>query len=79
MESKLVAIGNSRGIRLPHALIKRYHLNSPLIIEETPRGLLIRPKAISHKLSWKDTYRAMAKGKENWSDLDTAISDGVED
>jgi len=31
----------------------------------------------SHKLSWKGTYRAMAAANEDWSDLDVAVSDGL--
>ena len=30
------------------------------------------------KLSWKETYRAMASAHEDWSDLDAAIADGIE-
>jgi len=31
----------------------------------------------SRKLSWKETYRAMAAASEDWSDLDIAVSDGL--
>ena len=30
------------------------------------------------RLSWKETYRTMAADREDWSDLDAAISDGIE-
>ncbi len=30
------------------------------------------------KLSWKDTYRAMAAADEDWSDLDVAVADGLD-
>ena len=30
------------------------------------------------RLSWKETYRSMAADREDWSDLDAAISDGIE-
>ena len=30
------------------------------------------------QLSWKETYRAMAADREDWSDLDAAIADGIE-
>ena len=29
------------------------------------------------RLSWEDTYREMAQEREDWSDLDTAIGDGI--
>ncbi len=29
------------------------------------------------KLSWEDTYRAIAVEKENWADFDIALMDGL--
>jgi antitoxin MazE len=77
-DAKLVAIGNSKGIRIPKALLQKYGLKNPLLIEETDRGLLLRNKEES-KLSWEDTYKAMAKEKEHWNDLDATLLDGLED
>ena len=77
-DAKLVAIGNSKGIRIPKALLQKYGLKNPLLIEETDRGLLLRNKEES-KLSWEDTYKAMAEEKEHWDDLDATLLDGLED
>ena len=30
------------------------------------------------KLSWEDTYRAMARENEDWSDLDSTVADGLD-
>lgn len=75
---KLVPIGNSKGVRIPKALIQKYGLKKSLLIEETDRGLLLRNKSDS-KLSWEDTYIAMADEKEHWDDFDTVLLDGLED
>jgi antitoxin MazE len=75
---KLVPIGNSKGVRIPKALLQKYGFNNSLLLEETDRGLLILKKEDS-KLSWKDTYKAMANKKENWDDFDTTLLDGLED
>ena len=32
-----------------------------------------------HKLSWEDTYKAMANENENWDDFDVMLLDGLED
>jgi antitoxin MazE len=42
------------------------------------KELLLRKK-YDNKLSWEDTYKAMAYEKENWDDFDTTIRDGLED
>lgn len=75
---KLVSIGNSKGVRIPKALLQKYDLDNDLLLEETDRGLLLRKKDDS-KLSWEDTFKAMAEEKEDWDDLDTTLLDGLED
>jgi len=75
---KLVPIGNSKGVRIPKALLQKYGLNNSLLLEETDRGLLLRKKD-DHKLSWEDTYKSMAAEKEDWDDFDTALLDGLEE
>ena len=74
---KLVPIGNSKGVRLPKALLEKYGLNNSLLLEETDRGLLLRKKA-DNKLSWENTYKAMATEKESWDDFDETLLDGLE-
>ena len=74
---KLIAIGNSKGIRLPKALIQKYGWSDSLVLEETGDGIFLHgPK--KNKLSWKDTYRAMASADEDWRDLDTTMADGLD-
>jgi antitoxin MazE len=74
----IVPIGNSKGIRIPKTLLQKYGFSDSLILEETEQGLLLR-KTEDGKLSWEDTYRAMALESENWTDLDVALLDGLED
>jgi antitoxin MazE len=40
--------------------------------------LLLRNKE-ENKLSWEETYKAMANEKEGWDDLDLTLQDGLED
>ena len=74
---KLIAIGNSKGIRLPKALIQKYGWSDSLVLEETGDGIFLHgPK--KNKLSWKDTYRAMATAGEDWRNLDATVADGLD-
>ncbi|GAB6908970.1 conserved hypothetical protein [Desulfosarcina cetonica] len=77
-DAKLVSIGNSKGLRIPKALLQKYGLKNSLLIEETDRGLLLRNKEES-KLSWEETYKAMANQRENWEDFDSTLFDGLRD
>ena len=39
--------------------------------------MLLRGKE-RNKLSWKETYRAIAADNEDWSDLDATVADGLD-
>ena len=74
---KLITIGNSKGIRLSKVLLQKYGWTDSLVLEEMEKGVfLYRQK--ENKLSWKDTFRAMAAEGEDWSDLETTTADGVD-
>ena len=75
---KIIPIGNSKGVRIPKTLLQKYNLIDSILLEETNAGLLLRTKD-SGKLSWANTYKAMASEKENWNDFDTVIFDGLEE
>ncbi len=65
------------GVRLPKDLLQKYGFTSSLVLEETDQGLLLRKKQ-DDKLSWADTYKAMANEGDDWSDYDPALLDGLE-
>ena len=74
---KLVSVGNSKGIRLPKALLQKYGWSDYLVLEEVEEGVFLYSRE-RNTLSWKETYRAMAAEKEDWSDFDVTAADGVE-
>ncbi len=78
MQAKLIDIGNSKGLRIPKKLINKYHLQIMLNLEEKADGILIKADVPENKLSWEDTYRDMGKTKEDWSDWDTIVADGID-
>ncbi len=75
---RLVPIGNSKGIRIPKAIIEKYGFKNSICFEETERGILLRQKDES-KMSWDATFKAMAKENENWEDFDGVLLDGLEE
>ena len=74
---KLIAVGNSKGIRLPQVLLQKYGWSDSLVLEERQEGVFLYSKE-KNKLSWKDTYRAMATDKEDWNDLEATVADGLD-
>lgn len=74
---KLTTIGNSKGIRIPKVLLQKHGWSGWLVLEERTDGVFLYGKEKT-KLSWKETCRAMAAEREDWSDLDTALADGLD-
>ncbi|MGH7427511.1 MAG: AbrB/MazE/SpoVT family DNA-binding domain-containing protein [Candidatus Methylomirabilaceae bacterium] len=77
VELKIVQIGNSRGVRLPKAVLERYEIKDTLVLEAREEGLLLRGKK-DKRMTWEETFRDMAREKEDWSDLDATVADGIE-
>ena len=79
---KIIAIGNSQGVRLPKALLRRFSMSGQITVEERPDGLLLRG-ALASKASLKQTFTEMAQeqaeGYEDWRDLDVVVADGLKD
>lgn len=74
---KVVQIGNSRGVRLPKAVLEKYAIGDSVVLEEREDGILLRNKK-DRRLSWEDTYREMARVRESWKDMDATIGDGLD-
>jgi antitoxin MazE len=77
LEFKVVRIGNSRGVRLPKAVLDKYAIRDAVVVEQREDGLLLRSKK-DRRLSWEETFKAMAHDREDWSDLDGTLNDGLD-
>lgn len=78
-ELKVTRIGNSRGVRLPAEILKRFEIGDTVIMEETLEGILLRPHgpAVS-KLSWAETAEQIATAREKWNEWDATVGDGLD-
>jgi antitoxin MazE len=77
-ELTVTRVGNSRGVRLPAAVLRRYGIGDTLIMELRPDEIALRPKRIrGQKLSWAETYRQMATADEDWSAWE-ALPEGLD-
>ena len=67
MDARIIPIGNSKGIRLPKRLLLKYGFEETVTIKEMENGILLEKDGIG-KLSWTETYQAIARSDEDWSD-----------
>jgi len=77
INTRLVTIGNSKGICLPNSMLQKYGFSNWFTLEETERGILLRKKD-DNKLSYEETYKAIAQAQEDWTDFDATLLDGLE-
>src|SRR5215210_211543 len=76
---KVSRIGNSRGIRLPAEMLRKYHITDTVIVEEKMHEIILRPApAKPQKLSWEETAKEMAASGEDWSEWDCTLADGLD-
>ena len=73
---KIVPIGNSRGVRLPRAVLAKYRFGDEAILEERSEGVLLRGSTDT-RLSWAETYAEMAREGEDWSVFAASVGDGL--
>ena len=82
VKTKLVRIGNSRGVRIPQGVLRVYGLKdgSVLDIEQRREGLLLRVAEMAPgRQSWTEAYREMAAESSEateWADWDATAGDG---
>jgi len=79
LELAVTRIGNSRGLRLPAVVLRRYKIGDTVLVEQRPDEIALRPKRTrGRKLSWADTYKEMAEAGEDWSDWES-LPEGLRD
>lgn len=60
MKSSIVRIGNSRGIRIPKAILEQCRLGSTVELEVRDGQLVVRP-VVTPRSGWEEAFRQMAE------------------
>ncbi|WP_420635018.1 AbrB/MazE/SpoVT family DNA-binding domain-containing protein [Candidatus Palauibacter sp.] len=71
METRLIQIGNSRGIRIPKTLVEAAGLDAPLRLRVVDSGLLIE-RANDPRAGWADAARDL-RDRGDGGLLDSAV------
>ena len=85
MKAKVIRVGNSRGVRIPKALLDLYGVNEgdTLELEERREGILLRRAGSAEEpLSYGESYREMAAEaaeRAEWNEWDDSAGDGLDD
>ncbi len=60
MRTRLIQIGNSKGVRLSKTLIEQFDLKEEIILEPTEKGILISSGSSARK-GWEEQFREAVK------------------
>jgi antitoxin MazE len=72
MKARVVRIGNSRGIRIPKAIIEQCHLHGAVDLEIQQGQLVIR-SAIKARVGWDQAFEQMHRhGDDQQMDRESA-------
>lgn len=64
METRLIKIGNSFGVRVPKSMIPQYALSNPIELDATKNGVLIKSKKKA-RAGWEEQLTAaIAEGQK---------------
>ncbi|MFV0388208.1 MAG: AbrB/MazE/SpoVT family DNA-binding domain-containing protein [Pyrinomonadaceae bacterium] len=69
MKGRIVKIGNSKGIRIPKALLEECRLLGEVEMEVRVDGLLIKPSR-APRLNWETSFKQMSDNDEDELILD---------
>lgn len=75
METRLIKIGNSFGIRIPKSLIQQYNLTQDIEIDPTANGILIKSKN-KPRAGWAEQ---LSKAKQQGHEPDEELLEGFAD
>jgi len=64
MRTKVVKIGNSRGIRIPKSLIDESGLKNEVELEISEGQIIVKPVS-KNRESWDEEFKKMAKNKDD--------------
>lgn len=73
MKTKLVSIGNSKGIRIPMAILKQCNIENEVDLEVEKKKIIIKPLKTKPREGWDDAFRLMHEGKDDALLIDETI------
>jgi antitoxin MazE len=65
MKTRLVKIGNSRGVRLPKTVIEQVGLDEDIELEVRGDEVAIRPAKRRPREGWAESFQAMAEAGDD--------------
>ncbi|MDO8142426.1 MAG: AbrB/MazE/SpoVT family DNA-binding domain-containing protein [Candidatus Brocadiales bacterium] len=78
MKTKLVSIGNSKGIRIPMAILKQCNIENEVHLEVEKEKIVIKPVKTNPREGWNDAFRLMHEKKDDALLIDETMDIAME-
>lgn len=65
MKSKVIPMGNSKGIRIPKVILEQCRIEKEVILEVVDNSIIIKPVKKKPRENWKQYFRKMKENKED--------------
>lgn len=74
MLTKIIAIGNSKGIRIPNSVLKQLNIENQvnLIVDTNKKEILLKP-VIKTRDGWNDSFKKMKHNNDDELIIDDSI------
>lgn len=73
MKANVIKIGNSRGIRIPRAILQQCHIQDEIEIEIKGNNIVIKPVEKKMREGWNEAFKQMKKNKDDRLIIDDSI------
>jgi antitoxin MazE len=61
----IVAIGNSKGIRLPKAILEQLHIVDQVELEVENQQIILKPVDRTPRSGWEESFKGMASNQDD--------------
>lgn len=65
MEVAIVSIGNSKGIRIPKAILEQCHIKQEVNLETKGESIIIKPLKRESRKDWEKAFQKMHENKDD--------------
>ncbi len=74
MKTTIIPIGNSKGVRIPKAVLEQCHIEKEAIMEVEKGAIVIKPAKQEPRKDWESYFKQMKQLKED----NLLISDNID-
>lgn len=79
MKATIIPIGNSKGIRIPKAILEQCNINKEVSLEVKDNCIIIRPVKEKARKGWHEYFKKMKENKDDKFIINDQIDLEMED